>query len=201
MNRLWQICWIVVLPSAVSLLVAGNAAAAVQIRAFVGSLTAAGCSLCEKGGLVCLRESGPTLPAKDQDDGYALNKWRISAPTIKDKRGKLLAVDPTGETDSVRMIQKGGDHSKWTFEIQSTIKPKQVSVGYREGNSGYRLRIRVAKGKYEGWYIAAEDGPDTDNPHSKEQALLHRLKLVQNADSALLFTYIEEQFKDPTNKK
>ena len=195
MNRLWQICRIVVLLSAVSLSVAGTAGAAFQKRAFVGSLTAQDCSLCEKDSFVCLIELGLPFPATE--DGRALNKWRISAPTIKDGRGKFLAVDPTGETDSVRMVEKGGDHSKWTFEIQSTFKPKPDGVGYRRGNSGYLFRIRVAKGKHEGWYLAAEDRPNADKPHPKEQPVLQRLKLVKDANSALLFTYIEEQYSVP----
>jgi len=189
MQRFWQ--------AVVALLaISGTAWGGIQRKTFVGSLTAENLSLYEKDGLVCLFESGDV---KSPDvERHLLKTWKLSAPTVTLENGLLLAVDPKGETTEVRLVKEKGEHTRWTFEIDSKIVPSGEHPGRRAlltGNSGYRFRVRVAEGKYQGWYLAAEKHSDDQKPVDREELVLRNLKLVQDAKSALLLTYIDTHYE------
>jgi hypothetical protein len=167
---------------ATAFLTTGVAEAAVQGRDTVCWLGTGGWQLTEKEGEACLVESRwdrtDRLP---RDRRYA---WYVSAPTIKGQSGKYLGGDPEGRRPSVRLLADKGATTRWVFEIVSTLQPGRSKEEPKldEGPSGFTFRVKMAEGRFKGWYLAAED----------EGRAPRRLKLVRDVKEATVFTYIEE---------
>jgi hypothetical protein len=170
---------------------AGISSAGAQKRATVCWLGTGNWQLREREGKVCLVacswQNSAALPEEERQ------QWQVSAPTIKSPGGKFLGSDPTGRTPSVGLVKDKGANTRWAFAIVGKVRPGHGNEGvqYKVGPSGFRFRVKMAQGPFEGWYLAAKEAAE---PQEGQRAATRGLRLVRDASDATVFTYIEANY-------
>jgi hypothetical protein len=171
---------------------AGTTRAGIQVRATVCWLGTGNWQLREKEGdvylVACRWQRSAALPEAKR------HQWQVSTPTIESQSGKFLASDPKGRTPSVYLVKHKGVNTCWTFDIVANIRPRPSSESEKckEGPSGFRFRVKMAKGPFKNWYLAAKEA--TAEPQESQGAATRSLKLVRDAKDATVFTYVEENY-------
>jgi hypothetical protein len=165
----------------------GGALASVQVRKTVCSLGLGEWSLCAKDGHVCL-----VKVARDKAP-----RWHVTAPTIKDEKGRFLACDPAGKPPTLHLVNDRTPHTQWAFEITARIGPEEVEAGkgvsMKRGDAGFRFKLRMEQGPFKGWYLAAGDVPEGQEKRGGREPT-RPLQLVRDARDAAEFTYVRERF-------
>jgi hypothetical protein len=190
MKRRWAGHLAAQVVAAAFLALAGGVQAGVQAREYVCSLDVGGWQLCEKDGRVYLAPPGPGMR------GRGMGQWYVSAPTVKDQKGRLLAADPRGRSPSVRLVRDRGDHAQWTFQITTLLLPRRYrGSGLKEGPSGIHFKLKMAGGPFKGWYLGAEAPPERRKEAKGREPRLRALKLVKDRRQAAVFTYVEVRYR------
>jgi hypothetical protein len=179
---------------AATFLAAGTARAAVQGQYRVCSLGVGGWQLFEQDGRVYLVKPRPVELRRGRGA-----RWYVSAPAVKDEKGRFLAADPSGRRASVHLVRGSGPHAQWTFDVTAHLSPGMVESGkgswFKEGPSGFQFKLRMAGGPYKGWYLAAEELTEEQKKREGRVLVLRPLKLVKDARKAAVFTYVEVQYE------
>jgi len=174
---------------------------ALIITIVLGEMAAAGFQIKRQVGRLSVGEL--QLDARDGKLGLARvqsGKWSASAPTISDSKGRLIAIDPSGKTPGVHLVQEKGLHSNWAFEFTQRVEPEKASrkeglsnANLLVGKRSFRFKMKVAKeGPYKDWYVGVE--PLT--PDSREMESEWRpLKLIQDSKSAAEFEFVEAEYE------
>jgi hypothetical protein len=187
------VVWVIFGVAVVLLWGAGDPRAGDPAREGVYWLGTGHWQLCFHAGRVCLVETDwdkAERPRKDQP-----HKWYISAPTIKDEKGRFLASDPLGSDPTVHLVKEKGDNTRWVFEFVSQIEPKRArgeGPNLKEGPGGFTFRVKLAEGPFKGWYLAAGERSAEPEDRRDEGPPTRPVKLVRDVKAATVFTYIEE---------
>jgi hypothetical protein len=120
--------------------IVGIVHAGIRVKEAVCKLGIQTWQICERQGEICMADS--------KYDSGPFTKWYLSAPTIKDDKGRFLGCDPAGKEPRLALSHVGGPHCKWAFEIDSQVK--QPNSRFRDqraapGPVGYTLKLKMGQ--------------------------------------------------------
>ena len=170
-------------------------AGGIQVRKFIGTFSTDGWVFYQEEGGLFLIESRPG----DQTGwrGKMLARWVITSPTLHPADSdQFLVFDREGASDRVRLEVGKGKHAEWNLAVEKRMNPKNAGDGKKEGTASYTFRMNVPEGQHKDWFVGADDPPaETEAAADKGQPRRRRVKLVSDPKQALLFHYVEADYR------
>ncbi len=173
---------------------------AIQVKSFIGSLRSSeGELLAENDGQVVLaRGSVNPIPTNKRMEPV----WYISAPHLRTRNGKLLAIDQSQPRVKIYLEKEKSAATRWVIEVTSRSgpeRPKSGSIDERKGmwvgTARSKFRLRVFDGPHEGWYVGAEKPVKDLQESAAEDLIFRNLTLVKDPNEAVSFEYIEANYR------
>ena len=144
-------------------------------------------------GEVMVHVAGKTTPEYPEFLVWTTNASKGPARLFFDSeraKRKFLLVDETRE--SPRLLIKEIDTAHLPILDKKTLPETIVwnwePIDNKGDDKGSHSRLRVEKGKFKGWYLAAEpDSVEVKSPDGKRTFRARKLKFVEKAEDAMEF--------------